>query len=87
MGYGHIGDGNIHINMIMKPGEETPDRKVFEEVVKKKGSISAEHGLGLHKAPYLSLQKSPLMIDYYRKIKKLFDPNSIMNPYKYLPEE
>ena len=86
MGYGHIGDGNIHINMIFKEGESAQHQKVFEEVVKKKGSISAEHGLGLHKAPYLSLQKPPLIINYYRQIKKLFDPNEIMNPYKYLPE-
>ena len=41
MGYGHIGDGNIHINMIMGEGEEAPDLKVVEEVVKRKGSISA----------------------------------------------
>ena len=50
-----------------------------------KGSISAEHGVGLHKASYLNLQKSPQILEIFRNIKKLFDPKGIMNPYKVIP--
>lgn len=87
MGYGHIGDGNIHINMILQEGQEIDDRHVFEAVVKRKGSISAEHGVGLNKAKYLYLQKSPFVLSLFRQIKYLFDPNGIMNPYKVIAED
>jgi FAD/FMN-containing dehydrogenase len=59
---------------------------VFKEVTRHGGSISAEHGVGLHKPNYLSLQKSPQILQIYRNIKNLFDPNGIMNPYKVIPE-
>jgi (R)-2-hydroxyglutarate---pyruvate transhydrogenase len=49
------------------------------------GSISAEHGLGFAKNKYLKYSKSALDIEYMRRIKKVFDPKGIMNPYKYLP--
>jgi len=55
-------------------------------VARNKGSISAEHGVGLHKPHFLHLQKSPQILQIYRDIKKLFDPNGIMNPYKVIPE-
>lgn len=86
MGYGHIGDGNLHVNIILPPGQEFQDVKIFEEVTKKRGSISAEHGVGLHKPPYLHLQKSEPILQIYRNLKHLFDPNGIMNPYKMIPE-
>lgn len=85
MGYGHIGDGNIHINMILKEGQAVNDQQVYETVVKEKGSISAEHGVGLTKAKYLHLQKSPLTLSIYRQLKQVFDPHGIMNPYKLIP--
>ncbi len=85
MGYGHIGDGNIHINMILKEGQTVNDLQVYETVTKKKGSISAEHGVGLTKSKYLYLQKSPLALSLYRQIKNVFDPQGIMNPYKLIP--
>lgn len=87
MGYGHVGDGNIHINMILQEGQEIDDKHVFEAVVKRKGSISAEHGVGLNKAKYLYLQKSESVLRLFKQIKGLFDPNEIMNPYKVIPEE
>lgn len=67
-GYGHIGDGNLHLNISI-PGyknEELQDRMeqilepfVFDEVKAIKGSISAEHGIGFHKSSYLNYSKSP----------------------------
>lgn len=50
-----------------------------------KGSVSAEHGVGLQKPAYLGYSKSPEMIQAMRLVKNAFDPNGIMNPYKVLP--
>ena len=52
-----------------------------------RGSISAEHGIGFQKASFLEYSKSKPMIEYMRRIKQVFDPNGIMNPYKVLPNE
>jgi FAD/FMN-containing dehydrogenase len=87
IGYGHIGDGNIHINICVKEGQkvEMTEGEIFQEVVGKGGSISAEHGVGIHKPQYLHLQKSEHILGIYRQIKNIFDPNGIMNPYKVIP--
>lgn len=89
--FGHIGDGNLHLN-ILKP--ETMDKAdffarcsevnqwVFDIVQRYGGSISAEHGVGMTKKPYLGYTRSASEIGYLRAIKKVFDPNGIMNPGK-----
>jgi glycolate oxidase subunit GlcD len=89
--FGHIGDGNVHLN-ILKP--ETMEVKeffekcgevstwVFEIVEKFGGSISAEHGVGLLKKPYLKYSRSKSEIEYMKSIKRVFDPNNIINPGK-----
>jgi FAD/FMN-containing dehydrogenase len=89
--YGHIGDGNTHIN-ILKPTELSIDdfrqccegvsKSVFEIVQRYGGSISAEHGVGLIKKDYLNYSRSDAEINLMRQIKKAFDPNGIMNPGK-----
>lgn len=89
--YGHIGDGNLHLN-ILKPEnlakEEffakcaTVNKDVFEIVKKYNGSVSAEHGVGLVKRDYLEYSRSAVEIDYMRSVKAVFDPNNIMNPGK-----
>ncbi|RUS28370.1 FAD-linked oxidase-like protein [Jimgerdemannia flammicorona] len=90
-GYGHVGDGNLHLTIPAARDEEwlrkALDDFVYEWTVQRNGSISAEHGLGFMKAPYLSHAKPPLVIDTMFRIKALFDPNGIMNPYKVLPSE
>jgi len=58
LGYGHIGDGNLHINICTKNNERVDDEEIFKRVVSYKGSISAEHGIGSNKDIYLHLQKS-----------------------------
>ena len=63
------------------------DPFVMEFVKVNKGSISAEHGVGLVKTSFLDYSKSQPMIDYMRRIKTVFDPNGIMNPYKVLPSQ
>ncbi len=89
--YGHIGDGNTHIN-ILKPTELSIDdfrqrcegvsKSVFEIVQRYGGSISAEHGVGLIKKDYLNYSRSDAEINLMRQIKQVFDPNGIMNPGK-----
>ena len=89
--FGHIGDGNMHLN-ILKP-ESLPKQEffdkcnnvskwVFEIVQKYNGSISAEHGVGRTKKPYLAYSRSAEEIGYMKAMKQLFDPNNIMNPGK-----
>ena len=59
---------------------------MFDYVKEKGGSISAEHGVGLLKTEYLGHSKSLEMIKYMGHLKKVFDPNGILNPYKVLPD-
>ncbi|WP_303699474.1 FAD-binding oxidoreductase [Pseudomonas aeruginosa] len=89
--YGHIGDGNLHLN-ILKPESLSRDAffakcaavntQVFETVEKYNGSISAEHGVGMTKRDYLGYSRSPAEIAAMKAIKAVFDPNGIMNPGK-----
>lgn len=91
--WGHVIDSNLHFN-VTTPGmfEEDPEivsliePYLFESVVRRKGSISAEHGLGQCKNEYLgTLAKSPTAVSKMRAIKQLFDPHYILSPGKYLP--
>ena len=89
--FGHIGDGNLHLN-ILKPENLSKDeffakcatvnKWVFEIVEKYNGSISAEHGVGMTKRDYLTYSRSPEEIAVMKAIKAVFDPNGIMNPGK-----
>lgn len=89
--FGHIGDGNLHINILRPDGMKKEDfvaecRKVdelvFKAVKKQMGSISAEHGVGLTKKSFLNYTRSESEIELMRGIKKVFDPDQIMNPGK-----
>lgn len=85
-GFGHVGDGNIHVN-ISCPKYSTDihsllEPYVFEWVSQHKGSISAEHGLGQQKRKYIHFSKSKEAIESMKLLKRLYDPNNILNPYK-----
>ena len=91
--FGHIGDGNLHINILRPEGMSKEvfvkecrrvDELVFSAVKKQNGSISAEHGVGLTKKSFLNYTRSQAEIDLIRGIKKVFDPDGIMNPGKVL---
>lgn len=91
--FGHIGDGNVHLNILKPAGLAKEEffshcqkvsQWVFEIVQKYEGSISAEHGVGLLKQPYLSYSRSEEEIAYMKAIKQAFDPKGIMNPGKVL---
>jgi FAD/FMN-containing dehydrogenase len=88
LGYGHMGDGNLHLNICAKTYSkdliDAVEPFIYEWTEKHMGSISAEHGLGQMKGKFIGYSKSPEMIDVMRDIKKLFDPKGIMNPYKFL---
>jgi FAD/FMN-containing dehydrogenase len=93
--FGHIGDGNLHIN-VMKPDAmdkasflaktKEADRDLFALVKAHAGSISAEHGIGLLKKPYLSYSRAPAEIALMKAIKKTMDPKGILNPGKVLDD-
>jgi FAD/FMN-containing dehydrogenase len=89
--FGHIGDGNVHLNILKPAAMPVPDfherchhvsRWVFEIVQRYGGSVSAEHGVGLLKKDYLGYGRSAAEIELMRQIKRAFDPNGIMNPGK-----
>lgn len=89
--FGHIGDGNVHLN-ILKPDAlakeiffeqcNSVSKWVFEIVEKYQGSVSAEHGVGLTKKAYLAYSRSDIEIALMKQIKQVFDPNGVMNPGK-----
>ncbi|XP_010275534.1 PREDICTED: D-2-hydroxyglutarate dehydrogenase, mitochondrial [Nelumbo nucifera] len=89
LGYGHLGDGNLHLNISRPNYDDSVLAKiepfVYEWTSKHRGSISAEHGLGLMKANEIHYSKSPQTVQVMASIKKLLDPNGILNPYKVLP--
>lgn len=89
--YGHIGDGNLHLNILKPEALAKEDffakcavvnKWVFEIVEKYNGSISAEHGVGMTKRDYLQYSRSAAEIACMKAIKAVFDPNGIMNPGK-----
>ena len=89
--FGHVGDGNLHIN-VLRPGDmdgaqfvgqcERVTRLLAEVLQRHGGSISAEHGIGLVKKPYLSSTRSEAEIEVMRGIRRVLDPHGIMNPGK-----
>jgi FAD/FMN-containing dehydrogenase len=90
--FGHAGDGNIHVNFMIEPGNAeararatAAERELFEAVVRLEGSISGEHGIGFAKAKYLPIELSPDVIELMKRTKAAFDPNGILNPGKIFP--
>jgi FAD/FMN-containing dehydrogenase len=89
--FGHIGDGNLHVN-VMKPAEldkaaflarvKEADRDLFDLVKAHAGSVSAEHGIGLLKKPWLAWTRSPVEIAAMKAVKKALDPGGVLNPGK-----
>ncbi|MBM9606461.1 FAD-binding oxidoreductase [Desulfopila inferna] len=87
--FGHAGDGNIHVNVMVDLRETGMEEKVhevmehiFAAAVALKGSLSGEHGIGTSKARYLGMELDPSTIAYMRAVKHAFDPNNILNPGK-----
>lgn len=92
--FGHLGDGNIHTDVsIAKPNQMTAAdidkmrREMYEITISLGGTITAEHGVGLSKIPYLRIALDETQIDLMKRIKKVFDPKNILNPGKIFPEQ
>lgn len=90
IGYGHMGDGNLHLNVTSAKFDpklfNLLEPYVYDWTQKNNGSVSAEHGLGLLKRNYIYHSKTKELVDTMKQIKKIFDPKSILNPYKFLPD-
>ncbi|KAI0392573.1 hypothetical protein F5Y17DRAFT_352829 [Xylariaceae sp. FL0594] len=88
VGYGHMGDCNLHLNVAVRRYdrrvEEVLEPFVYEWIGRVNGSISAEHGIGIAKKKYLGYSRNDTMIGLMKQVKNLYDPNGIMNPYKYV---
>ncbi|RPH58439.1 MAG: FAD-binding protein, partial [Acidobacteria bacterium] len=90
--FGHAGDGNIHVNIMVDPADvggvsraHEAERALFEGVVALEGSISGEHGIGFTKAPFIGLELSPGEIGLMKRLKLAFDPHNVLNPGKIFP--
>ena len=88
--YGHAGDGNLHVNILKGTlsdelwNNELPKaiEEIFKKVVALGGTISGEHGIGLVQKPYMHIAFPEITLNLMREIKKVFDPNEILNPGK-----
>ena len=79
--FGHLGDGNIHVNVLgADPDDERADEAVLELAIECGGTISAEHGVGVAKAAYLERARGPVEVGAMRAIKRALDPQNLLNP-------
>ncbi|MBS1682545.1 MAG: FAD-binding protein [Bacteroidetes bacterium] len=88
--FGHLGDGNLHVNILKEDisdarwEKEIPEGigEIFKLTVSLGGTLSGEHGIGIAKRPYMPIAMSEVNLNLMRGIKKVFDPNGILNPGK-----
>lgn len=88
--YGHAGDGNLHVNFLWDDEADVPRvsgaiEQLFRDTVALGGTLSGEHGIGVLKAPYLPIEQSAELIALQRDLKRVFDPEGLLNPGKILP--
>ena len=88
--YGHAGDGNLHCNYLWNEDDELPAveraiEQLFRDVIELRGTLSGEHGIGVLKAQYLPLEQAPELITLQRDLKRVFDPQNLLNPGKIFP--
>lgn len=91
--FGHAGNGNIHVNLLIDPDNQQQMHnaehcldEVFDLVLALKGTLSGEHGVGLEKKEFIQREIDPATLALMKKIKQQFDPKNIMNPGKKLPD-
>jgi len=92
--FGHAGDGNLHPQILYDgydPDQvkrtEAASGELFKLAIELGGTLTGEHGIGLSKAPYMTLEHDPVAMDVMRSLKKMFDPNNILNPGKMALDE
>ncbi|RMW38473.1 MAG: FAD-binding oxidoreductase [Nitrosopumilus sp.] len=89
--YGHIGNGNLHVRLIGKRNNlilvKNIAKQYFEEIIKMNGTITAEHGDGLARSEFIKKQYGKINYQTFEAIKKIFDPNDILNPGKIISKK
>jgi FAD/FMN-containing dehydrogenase len=86
--FGHLGDGNLHVIAAGPASREAKagiERCVYEPLAARGGSVSAEHGIGLEKQPWLGLSRTDAELELMRRLKTALDPRGILNPGRVLP--
>jgi D-lactate dehydrogenase len=90
--FGHAGNGNIHVNLLVNPDDhdelaraEACLAELFSLVLQLEGTLSGEHGIGLVKRDFVALEIDPVTLELMQRIKQQFDPHGILNPGKKLP--
>ena len=89
--FGHAGDGNIHVNVMIDPSDKTQRRRsdaaldaLFRQVLRWNGAITGEHGIGLAKKPWWKMASGGGLNDLHKRIKQALDPKGLLNPGKFL---
>ena len=93
--FGHAGDGNLHVNLL--PNDDPADpavrthvwhaaRELFAHTIELGGALSGEHGVGLTKRGYMTMEQSEQLLEWQRRWKAMWDPANLLNPGKRLPE-
>ncbi len=92
--FGHAGNGNIHVNLLFNPDDETQNKNahlcldaVFDLVLELDGTLSGEHGVGIEKRDFVDREIEPVTLALMKRIKNEFDPNDILNPGKMFPSD
>jgi FAD/FMN-containing dehydrogenase len=86
--FGHIADGNLHVILAPQSAREEPDARqeaedlVYQPLARIRGSVSAEHGIGIEKKPYLPISRTADEIALMQLMKRTLDPHGILNPGK-----
>ena len=87
--FGHVGDGNFHCLVLVDPNDATElqqaeqfSARLIDRAIRCDGTCTGEHGVGLHKKPYLVLEHGEDAVDLMRRIKRALDPHNILNPGK-----
>ena len=90
--FGHAGNGNIHVNLLIDPDDPAQLARaqacldaLFDQVLALQGSISGEHGIGVVKRPFVSRELDPVALSLMHAIRQQFDPLNLLNPGKKLP--
>ena len=90
--FGHAGNGNIHVNLLINPDDNDESKRadqclndIFDLVIQLNGTLSGEHGIGREKRSYIVKEIDTTTLNLMKGIKKIFDPNNILNPGKLFP--
>ncbi len=87
-GCGHVGDGNVHLSVFLADDARREELllELFRAGVALGGAVSGEHGLGVDKRDVYLALADPALVDLQRRIKAVFDPDGLLNPYRHLDE-